>query len=461
VVQFKLTVGRADDPAEREADAVAATVMERLRSGAGDDAGGSVDSPTASDTRIRRSETSTDVGDDLGGTRLDGDDEHDVRTAGGAGSPGGGEVLRRMEGAFGADFSNVRIRTGADVDIAATGLQARAFTVGRDVFIRRSDYRPGTAAGDELIAHELTHTLQQGGSRIRRSPLVDPVDVRHYIRGTHISTKKEKVHLDFIRMKRMDPQFSKIIGKMVGIDLGEEQSGGTYGHWWTEVGKLDPITNEFDFEESYGWWPKDGVGGLGATLGGVEGALNAGEDQDPHAGEIAPLEFHPVMEVDTAKESYDAVHKRVTQKLDTVAKSYSGKWHWRFGWGKNCHTFQQHLKTKTGIHYQKASKWLYDPAMQAVAQGRQQARQLDQERRDANLQMVTKWFRVKAATVGTTDPKTARESSLETGGKLGTTGRTMKDTMGFECVEIVTADGDVGWVLEIEWRSHTGQGSPG
>lgn len=457
IVQFRLTVGRADDPAEREADAIAATVMSRLSNRADhvERADRAVPGVAGDGARVRRSVTA----DTIGGTQLDAPAERGVRAAGHAAAAGSGEVLQRMEGAFGADFSGVRIRTGADVDIAASGLQARAFTVGRDVFVRRSEYRPGTAAGDELIAHELTHTLQQGGSKIRRSPLVEPVQVHHRIHGTHISTKKEKVHLDFIRMKRMDPQFSKIIAKKLGIDLGgEEQSGGTYGHWWTEIGELDPITNEFDFDQSYGWWPKDGVSGVGETFGGVDGALNAGETQDPHAGEDAPTEFHPVMEVDTAKESYDDVRKRVTQKIDTVANAYTGKWHWRFGWGKNCHTFQQHLKTKTGIHYQKARKWLYDPAMQAVALERQKVRQADQERRDANLAMATKWFSVKQVNVGTIDPATMREDSIETGGKLSRTGKTAKDQTGFDCVEIVTADGDVAWILEIEWRSYTGDG---
>ena len=68
-----------------------------------------------------------------------------------------------MEHAFGADFSGVRVRTSATIDTAADGLQADAFTVGREVYVRRALYRPGTAAGDTLLAHELTHTLQQGG----------------------------------------------------------------------------------------------------------------------------------------------------------------------------------------------------------------------------------------------------------------------------------------------------------
>jgi hypothetical protein len=43
-------------------------------------------------------------------------------------------------------------------------VSARAFTTGRDVFFARSQYRPGTAAGERLLAHELTHVVQQRGA---------------------------------------------------------------------------------------------------------------------------------------------------------------------------------------------------------------------------------------------------------------------------------------------------------
>ncbi len=470
-IQCRLTVGRAADPAEREADAVAATVMERLRSGStsGTERTGA---PAASASpRVQRAARAAEH-DELGGVTVGGDaaDVGDYRLGTGNGvgapAPGGAAVLRRMAGAFGADFHDVRLHTGRDVDIAAAGLQARAFTVGRDVYIRRNEYRPGTPGGDELIAHELTHTIQQHGSRIRRSTAaptdVAPVTIRHHIAkridGAHVSAKKEKMHLDFIRMKRMDPQYSKIIGKIIGVDLGgAEQSGGTFGHWWTEVGDLDPITNDFDYQHSYGWWPSDLQGSLVNTVVGVDGQLNGGDTQDPHAGEDAPTEFHPVMEVDTAKESYDQIRQRVTQNLDTVAHAYRGKWHWRLGWGKNCHTFQQHLKTKTGIHNQKAKKWLYDPAAQAVALEKQAARQADEERREATRALATQWYDVATPSLTFMDPKTAIERQVESGGKLGPTGNETKDFMGMDCVEVVTWNGDVGWVLAMEFRGWTGQ----
>lgn len=69
-----------------------------------------------------------------------------------------------MESRFGADFSGVRVHTGDSAASASRRLNAAAFTAGRDVFFGRGRFQPGHAAGRELIAHELAHTVQQGGA---------------------------------------------------------------------------------------------------------------------------------------------------------------------------------------------------------------------------------------------------------------------------------------------------------
>jgi hypothetical protein len=76
-----------------------------------------------------------------------------------------------MEREFGADFGGVRVHTGAQADILARSIQAKAFTTGQDVFFRQGAYEPGLRGGQELIAHELTHVVQQeekGGNQINR-----------------------------------------------------------------------------------------------------------------------------------------------------------------------------------------------------------------------------------------------------------------------------------------------------
>lgn len=159
-VQPKLEVGRADDPLEREADRTAAIVMQRLSlaggTGSGDEA-----------ATVRRSVQSGVDGGSMGpeGGTVDPVVERAVSTSGGVAL----DPLSRstMESAFGADFSSVRIHTGSKADGLNDRLGARAFTTGSNIFVRSGEYTPRTAQGQRLLAHELTHTIQQRGVALR------------------------------------------------------------------------------------------------------------------------------------------------------------------------------------------------------------------------------------------------------------------------------------------------------
>ncbi|MCO6477077.1 MAG: DUF4157 domain-containing protein [Phaeodactylibacter sp.] len=81
-------------------------------------------------------------------------------------SKGGGAPLTeatqgRMSRAFGADFSDVRVHTGGQAAAMSQGIQAKAFTHGSDIYFNEGQYRPGTSEGGHLLAHELTHVMQQ------------------------------------------------------------------------------------------------------------------------------------------------------------------------------------------------------------------------------------------------------------------------------------------------------------
>lgn len=79
-----------------------------------------------------------------------------------------------MESRFGHDFSQVRIHADSHADQSSRALHARAFTYGRDIYFRHGQYDPGSLEGTRLLAHELTHTLQQDGNsashQIQRQP---------------------------------------------------------------------------------------------------------------------------------------------------------------------------------------------------------------------------------------------------------------------------------------------------
>ncbi|WP_162946334.1 DUF4157 domain-containing protein [Chitinophaga barathri] len=75
-----------------------------------------------------------------------------------------------MENAFGADFSRVNIHTGSNAAAMSQEIQAKAFTHGSDIYFNEGHYNPSSDSGKHLLAHELTHVIQQGKSSVRRSP---------------------------------------------------------------------------------------------------------------------------------------------------------------------------------------------------------------------------------------------------------------------------------------------------
>jgi len=89
------------------------------------------------------------------------------------------EVTEFMEPRFGYDFSNVRVHAGSFAAKTAQDLGAEAFTIGKDVFFGTGRYNPESIEGKKLIAHELTHVVQQGGelhNKSRKSIISLPKD---------------------------------------------------------------------------------------------------------------------------------------------------------------------------------------------------------------------------------------------------------------------------------------------
>jgi hypothetical protein len=79
----------------------------------------------------------------------------------GAGRPLSDPVRSYFEPRFGKDFSHVAVHTGKQAHRAAQQLNARAFTLGSSIAFAEGEFAPGTADGDRLLAHELTHVVQQ------------------------------------------------------------------------------------------------------------------------------------------------------------------------------------------------------------------------------------------------------------------------------------------------------------
>jgi hypothetical protein len=90
-------------------------------------------------------------------------------------SSGGGSALDQptrsfMESRLGADFGDVRVHTGAKATEAARSVQAHAYTVGSDVVFQDGQYNPGSDSGKKMLAHELTHVVQQRQGPVDGTP---------------------------------------------------------------------------------------------------------------------------------------------------------------------------------------------------------------------------------------------------------------------------------------------------
>jgi hypothetical protein len=88
--------------------------------------------------------------------------ESAVNAISGTGQPLPASTRRFVEPRFGVDLSSVRIYDNDNAAHMARELQAKAFTVGRDIYFGPGEYQPPSASGMRLLAHELTHVVQQG-----------------------------------------------------------------------------------------------------------------------------------------------------------------------------------------------------------------------------------------------------------------------------------------------------------
>lgn len=93
----------------------------------------------------------------------------------------GGEPLdagtrANLESRFGQDLADVRVHTGADAAASARAVDARAYADGKDIVFAAGAYKPGTAEGQRLLAHEVAHTLQTEGPAASPGPVSQPRD---------------------------------------------------------------------------------------------------------------------------------------------------------------------------------------------------------------------------------------------------------------------------------------------
>ncbi|HNH15845.1 DUF4157 domain-containing protein, partial [Zoogloea sp.] len=193
-LQAKLAISHPSDHSEQEADRVAAQVARSPRPGepetpqatpaarlqrASLQPGVEADdvAPVPAARHLHRSPAPAQTPptvhrkaapDALAGQPASADTEARIEARRGGGAPLPDAARRDMEARFNQDFAAVRIHTDADAADLCGETRARAFTVGSDIFFAPGEFAPERGPGRELLAHELTHVVQQGASGLQR-----------------------------------------------------------------------------------------------------------------------------------------------------------------------------------------------------------------------------------------------------------------------------------------------------
>jgi Domain of unknown function (DUF4157)/Lysine-specific metallo-endopeptidase len=165
-IQAKLTVGQPNDKYEQEADAMADKVVQRW---AMPNAVAAM--PTITPFNINAAQRACAACEkedhdhiqrkESGEMTASPSVESRLSATKGGGNPLPESTRTHMESAIGADFSNVRVHTGGEAVQLSQDLSAHAFTHGSDVYFNSGKFSPNTDSGRHLLAHELTHTVQQ------------------------------------------------------------------------------------------------------------------------------------------------------------------------------------------------------------------------------------------------------------------------------------------------------------
>jgi hypothetical protein len=179
VIQAKLQISQPGDEYEREADRVAEQVMRMPDAASAEPVTGDAPPPISrlqrqcaqcEEEKIQRQPMNEDEEEEtLQAKEAPGRTPHTTPDAQaridrlqGAGHPLPSAIRDFFEPRFGYDFSQVRVHTDGQATASTRAVQALAYTVGHDVVFAPGQYSPGTQWGQRLIAHELTHTIQQG-----------------------------------------------------------------------------------------------------------------------------------------------------------------------------------------------------------------------------------------------------------------------------------------------------------
>ncbi|MEM7369908.1 MAG: DUF4157 domain-containing protein [Bacteroidota bacterium] len=159
LIQPKLSINQPGDKYEQEADTMADRVMRMEKSGPIHHAPLPIQRKCAACEQEEKVMPKAQGGETVASERF----SRQLQTANGSGRPLSPETQMDMGRSFGTDFGSVRIHTGSQAAEMNQQIQAKAFTHGSHIYFNQGQYNPQSSQGKRLLAHELTHVVQQGG----------------------------------------------------------------------------------------------------------------------------------------------------------------------------------------------------------------------------------------------------------------------------------------------------------
>ncbi|MEE9128636.1 MAG: DUF4157 domain-containing protein [Phycisphaerales bacterium] len=196
----------------------------------------------------------------LAAPRVDAGVESHIASLRGGGQPLPPAARSFFEPRFNHDFSDVRLHTGATAAGAAAAINARAFTLGRDIVFGAGQYTPKDQAGRRLLAHELTHVVQQGaGGKAVNSA------------GSNLSLKRSP---DARVMRKGFESTVKICHRVLtSRDFKVTKGGVRVVLLIEELDKKIPNCKDFTFgvtlTKKIDWWPDDEIATCKARTAGI------------------------------------------------------------------------------------------------------------------------------------------------------------------------------------------------
>jgi|GEM_PF-1855229 len=235
MIQAKLTIGQPRDVYEQEADRVAEQVMRMPIADEQDECCSCSESVQTKGISFIQREAAT-----MATPEVTPSVEADIGALKNGGAPLSESARAFFEPRFGYDFSHVRIHDNARAAQTAQAINARAFTTGRDIVFGTGEYSPDTGEGKRLLAHELTHVVQQS----QTAGGLGRFDVQR-LGVPHIQRFEAGLHEEAERTGLMTDESGSIINSGRGFTV-EETSAVYFGNWMRDINQFFvPVAEEF------------------------------------------------------------------------------------------------------------------------------------------------------------------------------------------------------------------------